>query len=159
MEIERRAIGQMNGDPPAIPASPGHEIIGRWPMVSPSPNCSTSQEKSTNHMATKAWFITGTTRGIGAEIAKAALVDGNQVVVSDRKPEAVTEALAHTFNSKTGVQKKQKRKLGNSNLEVSALELGCMGMSSSYGPAGDKQEIISLLRSGVETRRHIFRYR
>ena len=44
----------------------------------------------------------------------------------------------------------QKRKLGNSNLEVSSLGLGCMGMSFSYGPAGDKQEMISLLRAAVE---------
>jgi aryl-alcohol dehydrogenase-like predicted oxidoreductase len=44
----------------------------------------------------------------------------------------------------------QKRKLGNSNLEVSALGLGCMGMSFSYGPAGDKQEMISLLRAAVD---------
>ena len=44
----------------------------------------------------------------------------------------------------------QKRKLGNRNLEVSALGLGCMGMSFSYGPAGDKQEMISLLRAAVE---------
>ena len=44
----------------------------------------------------------------------------------------------------------QKRKLGNSNLEVSALGLGCMGMSFSYGPAGDKQEMISVIRSAVE---------
>ena len=44
-------------------------------------------------MATKIWFITGATRGIGAEIAKAALVDGNQVVATGRKPAAVTEAL------------------------------------------------------------------
>src|SRR3989441_8977589 len=43
----------------------------------------------------------------------------------------------------------QKRKLGNSDLEVSALGLGCMGMSFSYGPAADKQEMISLLRSAV----------
>jgi NAD(P)-dependent dehydrogenase (short-subunit alcohol dehydrogenase family) len=54
---------------------------------------STSQKKSTNHMAIRDWFITGAARGIGAEIAKAALVDGNQVVAGDRKPEAVTEAL------------------------------------------------------------------
>ena len=40
--------------------------------------------------------------------------------------------------------------MGNSNLEVSALGLGCMGMSFSYGPAGDRQEMISLLRSAVE---------
>ncbi len=44
----------------------------------------------------------------------------------------------------------QKRKLGNSNLEVSTLGLGCMGMSFSYGPAGDKLEMISLLRAAVE---------
>src|SRR4030095_4588077 len=44
----------------------------------------------------------------------------------------------------------QKRKLGNSGLEVSAIGLGCMGMSASYGPPADKQEMISLLRSAVE---------
>jgi aryl-alcohol dehydrogenase-like predicted oxidoreductase len=44
----------------------------------------------------------------------------------------------------------QKRKLGKSNLEVSALGLGCMGMSFSYGPAGDKQEMISVLRGAVD---------
>jgi aryl-alcohol dehydrogenase-like predicted oxidoreductase len=43
-----------------------------------------------------------------------------------------------------------KRRLGNSNLEVSALGLGCMGMSWSYGPPKDKQEMISLLRAAVE---------
>ncbi len=44
----------------------------------------------------------------------------------------------------------QKRKLGNSNLEVSAIGLGCMGMSFSYGPPKDKQEMISLIRAAVE---------
>jgi aryl-alcohol dehydrogenase-like predicted oxidoreductase len=44
----------------------------------------------------------------------------------------------------------QKRKLGKSNLEVSAIGLGCMGMSMSYGPPKDKQEMISLFRSAVE---------
>ncbi len=44
----------------------------------------------------------------------------------------------------------QKRNLGKSNLEVSAIGLGCMGMSHGYGPAGDKQEMISLLRTAVE---------
>jgi aryl-alcohol dehydrogenase-like predicted oxidoreductase len=44
----------------------------------------------------------------------------------------------------------QKRKLGKSGLEVSALGLGCMGMSFGYGPAADKQEMISLLRAAVE---------
>jgi aryl-alcohol dehydrogenase-like predicted oxidoreductase len=44
----------------------------------------------------------------------------------------------------------QKRKLGKSNLEVSAIGLGCMGMSFSYGPPKDKQEMITLLRAAVE---------
>jgi aryl-alcohol dehydrogenase-like predicted oxidoreductase len=44
----------------------------------------------------------------------------------------------------------QKRKLGNSNLEVSALGLGCMSMSFGYGPPADKQEMISLIRVAVE---------
>jgi aryl-alcohol dehydrogenase-like predicted oxidoreductase len=44
----------------------------------------------------------------------------------------------------------QKRTLGRSGLEVSGIGLGCMGMSSGYGPAGDKQEMISLLRMAVE---------
>jgi aryl-alcohol dehydrogenase-like predicted oxidoreductase len=44
----------------------------------------------------------------------------------------------------------QKRKLGKSNLEVSALGLGCMGMSFGYGPAADKKEMISLIRTAVE---------
>lgn len=44
----------------------------------------------------------------------------------------------------------QTRKLGNSGLEVSALGLGCMGMSFGYGPAHDKKEMISLLRSAYE---------
>jgi len=44
----------------------------------------------------------------------------------------------------------QKRKLGKSNLEVSAIGLGCMGMSFSYGPPKDKQEMISLIRAAVE---------
>src|SRR5687768_3308562 len=43
----------------------------------------------------------------------------------------------------------QKRQLGN-NLEVSAIGLGCMGMSFGYGPAGDKQEMIKLIHAAVE---------
>jgi len=44
----------------------------------------------------------------------------------------------------------QKRQLGKTNLEVSALGLGCMGMSFSYGPPKDKQEMVSLIRSAVQ---------
>ena len=44
----------------------------------------------------------------------------------------------------------QKRKLGKSSLEVSGIGLGCMGMSYGYGPAGDKQEMISVIRAAVE---------
>ena len=44
----------------------------------------------------------------------------------------------------------QKRKLGNSNLEVSAIGLGCMGMSHGYGPAGDRKAMIALIGEAVE---------
>ena len=44
----------------------------------------------------------------------------------------------------------QKRKLGKSNLEVSAIGLGCMGMSFGYGPPKDKQEMIPVIRAAVE---------
>src|SRR5436309_4879538 len=44
----------------------------------------------------------------------------------------------------------QKRKLGKSGLEVSAVGLGCMGMSYGYGPPADKQEMIKLIRTAVE---------
>src|SRR3954452_22533807 len=44
----------------------------------------------------------------------------------------------------------QKRKLGNSNLEVSALGLGCMGMSFGYGPPKDQQEMIGVIRAAFD---------
>lgn len=44
----------------------------------------------------------------------------------------------------------QKRKLGKSNLEVSTIGLGCMGMSFGYGPAADRQEMIGVIRAAVE---------
>jgi aryl-alcohol dehydrogenase-like predicted oxidoreductase len=44
----------------------------------------------------------------------------------------------------------KKRTLGKSGLEVSALGLGCMGMSSAYGPAADKHEMIRLIHAAIE---------
>jgi aryl-alcohol dehydrogenase-like predicted oxidoreductase len=51
---------------------------------------------------------------------------------------------------KTGAQQMQKRRLGKSGLEVSAIGLGCMGMSHSYAPFPDRQQMIGLIRSAVE---------
>jgi hypothetical protein len=51
---------------------------------------------------------------------------------------------------KKRVGKMQKRKLGISNFAVSALGPGCMGMSSAYGPAADKQGMISSIRKAVK---------
>src|SRR5437868_1168804 len=60
----------------------------------------------------------------------------------------IVRAKQDLFDHRGG--RMQKRKLGKSNLEVSAIGLGCMGMSFGYGPAADKQEMISLIRSAVE---------
>src|SRR5512146_1142243 len=58
--------------------------------------------------------------------------------------------MARTFASTTGVQIMLKRKLGKSGLEVSAIGLGCMGMSTAYGPTPDRSNMIALIRSAVE---------
>ena len=55
-----------------------------------------------------------------------------------------------TAMSTTSIQTIQKRKLGNSSLEVSSIGLGCMGMSFSYGPPKNKQEMTALLQAAVE---------
>ena len=55
-----------------------------------------------------------------------------------------------TFVERLKRETMQKRKLGKSNLEVSAIGLGCMGMSFGYGPAKDKNEMMSLIRAAVE---------
>src|SRR5205807_10366833 len=51
---------------------------------------------------------------------------------------------------KLEIPKMQRRKLGKSNLEVSAIGLGCMGMSFGYGPPKDKNEMIALIRAAVD---------
>jgi aryl-alcohol dehydrogenase-like predicted oxidoreductase len=58
--------------------------------------------------------------------------------------------IASSVINKPGVQKMQKRKLGSSNLEVSALGLGCMRMSHDESPIPDKQEMISFLHAAVD---------
>jgi aryl-alcohol dehydrogenase-like predicted oxidoreductase len=64
-----------------------------------------------------------------------------------RKPAGTRSLITDTIRKGEIMQ---KRKLGKSNLEVSAIGLGCMGMSFSYGPPKDKQEMTSLLRAAVE---------
>src|SRR5208283_2509304 len=49
-----------------------------------------------------------------------------------------------------GGETMQRRLLGKMGLEVSAIGLGCMGMTSAYGPAADKQEMIALIRGAVD---------
>ena len=53
-------------------------------------------------------------------------------------------------NDITGGIKMKKRKLGKSNLEVSAIGLGCMSMTGAYGAVVEKEEMISLIRAAVE---------
>jgi aryl-alcohol dehydrogenase-like predicted oxidoreductase len=64
--------------------------------------------------------------------------------------EATGNVAAEQRQKRLEGEKVQKRKLGKSNLEVSAIGLGCMGMSFSYGPPKDKKEMINLLHAAVE---------
>ena len=71
----------------------------------------------------------------------------NQARTSSEWASSQAVARLHFFLRRSIMQ---KRKLGKSNLEVSAIGLGCMGMSFGYGPAVDKQQGISLIRAAVE---------
>src|SRR3984957_12776213 len=66
------------------------------------------------------------------------------------RKEGESASVGAPLKLELGGQQVQKRKLGNSGLEVSALGLGCMGMSFSYGPPKDKQEMITLIRTAVQ---------
>jgi aryl-alcohol dehydrogenase-like predicted oxidoreductase len=71
------------------------------------------------------------------------------ILLSARQVSAVElSSPQHLTERKDSIM--QKRKLGNSNLEVSAIGLGCMGMSFSYGPPKDKQEMTALLHAAVD---------
>src|SRR6188474_1079112 len=66
-------------------------------------------------------------------------------------PQQVEQApVRHGARSALHSSHMKTRKLGNSGLEVSAIGLGCMGMSSGYGPAGDKSEMTAVIRAAVE---------
>ena len=58
-----------------------------------------------------------------------------------------TDPICHNHKERL---KMQTRQLGTSGLEVSAIGLGCMGMSFGYGPAADEREMVSLIRSAVD---------
>src|SRR6266481_4087327 len=68
----------------------------------------------------------------------------------DQDTGSMTLDLSLGDEKKTEGETMQKRKLGNGNLEVSAIGLGCMGMSFNLGPAMDKKDGISLIRAAVE---------
>jgi len=69
------------------------------------------------------------------------------VLEADRK--GWLHPAVHRREGYVGGEAMQKRRLGKNNLEVSAIGLGCMGMSFGYGPAADRQEMISLIRTAV----------
>ncbi len=87
-------------------------------------------------------------RRAGVDVVDAELAGYCRVYVSD--PFGNRLELMEPLGCSISGGSMQKRRLGRSNLEVSALGLGCMGMSFSYGPPKDRQEMITLLRAAVE---------
>jgi aryl-alcohol dehydrogenase-like predicted oxidoreductase len=75
--------------------------------------------------------------------------EGHDASVGEEKGKVKENAKLLKYSLAEG-EIMQKRKLGKSNLEVSAIGLGCMGMSFGYGPPKDKQEMMSVIRSAVE---------
>jgi aryl-alcohol dehydrogenase-like predicted oxidoreductase len=80
-------------------------------------------------------------------VCKGATKRGHKEAQSGHKEAQKLHKAEKFLETNSGMQ---KRKLGKSNLEVSALGLGCMGMSTSYGQPPDRKEMISLLRAAVE---------
>src|SRR3954463_1987503 len=98
--------------------------------------------------------MSGSPRGLGKPFGGTFhSLSGRPAFNESRKPKKVRRGMASGGKAPGATSKErqmQTRKLGNSNLEVSAIGLGCMGMSFGYGPPMDRQEAVSLIRTAVE---------
>src|SRR3954463_16794594 len=98
--------------------------------------------------------MSGSPRGLGKPFGGTFhSLSGRPAFNESRKPKKVRRGMASGGKAPGATSKErkmQKRKLGNGALEVSAIGLGCMGMSFGYGPPMDKQEAVSLIRAAVD---------